>query len=464
MPAFLERVAATVAAHQMVSPGQTVLVALSAGADSTALLHALTQLRARLACQVSACHVHHGLRGEEADEDAQHAADLARSLGAPFVTKRTDVRALAAKRRLSLEAAAREARYRLLEEAATEMRADRIATGHTADDQAETVLLNLLRGAGLAGLAGIPPVRGRVIRPLLEVTRAQVAAYCRSQELSYRMDQSNLDRRFTRNRVRHEILPALRQLQPRADAILCRLSRIARDEEAFMAEEASRRLDEIAFEGLEGLVVPLEPFQALPPALRRRLARAAIAGMKGDELDIGLERVDALVKLATSGQTGTHIELPGRLHALRTYGEVIIHRIEETITPPTRSWALPLPGRLVIPELATEMAVTLSTAKRPPGASVALLDRAKVTEELRVRTWRPGDRFVPYGMKGSVKLQDFFVNQKVPRRLRGWVPLVLCGERIAWVVCYRVSDEFKVTPETRRTVRIEARSRVEIEG
>jgi len=455
---LLERVAAAIAAHQMILPGETVLVGISGGPDSTALLHALVELRPRLRCRVRACHVHHGLRGADADADAEQAKQLARALRVPFTQHRAEVRSLAQRRGLSLEAAARTVRYQLLEKAADRAGANRIATGHTADDQAETLLLNLLRGAGPAGLAGIPAVRGRIIRPLLEVTRAEVEAYCEAQQLSYRVDQSNLDLRFTRNRIRHQILPALRKIQPRAPASLCRMADIMRAEHEFMVEQAGNALREIGAERLGEVSISCGPFAKLPRAIQRRVLRAAVAKIKGDELDIELERVDALVSLAVSGQTGGVVELPGGLRAERTYGELVIGPAVRRGEAATAEWALPVPGQVCIPDLGVELTAAHSRARRPPSSPMqALVDAEAITPPLQVRTRRRGDRFTPFGMKRSVKLQDLFVNSKVPRAERARVPLVVSGDEIIWIVGHRINDHFKVREGTRRTIRLEAR-------
>jgi len=459
MDTFLRRLAATIARHRMIVPGETVLVAYSAGADSTALLHSLVQLKDKLGCTIRACHIHHGLRGVEADADAEHAAQFAASLGVPFTSARADVRAHAMENRLSLEAAGREVRYRLLERAASDHPPARIATGHTADDQAETVLLNLLRGAGPAGIAGIPPVRGNIIRPLLDITRADAGEYCRANGLAHRLDRSNQDLRFTRNRIRHEVLPALARIQPNVVAALCRLADIMREEDDYISGQARAEADrlELCEDALDGLPISIRDFTALHPALRRRLARIAITRAKGNDRDIEMERVDALVRLLTAGRTGAAIHLPGDITARRTYRDVLLQRPEETEPPPTGEWPLPVPGEIEVGALGFGFAVASSASKRRPESPyTAVLDAAAVTGPLSVRTWRPGDRFIPLGMTQSVKLQDFFVNAKVPRAQRAWIPLVVCGDRIAWIVPYRISDEFKVTARTRRTIRIEA--------
>ncbi len=441
----------------MVAPGDLILVAISAGPDSTALLRALHRLRRRLGCRLCACHVHHGLRGPDADADAEAAAALARALRVPFTARRAEVRELARARGLSLEAAARAVRYQLLEEEARRARASRIATGHTADDQAETVLLNLLRGAGPAGLAGIPPVRGKIIRPLLRTTRAEVQAYCAAEGLDYRVDATNADPAFLRNRLRLQVLPLLRRLQPRVDAALCRLADIARLENDYLAAAAQRALRDTAALGARQVRIAREPFCALPEALRRRVLRAAVARLKGDELDLEFDRVEALVALVESGRTGATIELPGGLRAERAYGGVIISAAAPERAPPGGEWTLPVPGEVVIEELGVRFTAVRSRARRTPSDPwAALVDAARVKPPLTVRTWRQGDRFHPLGMRGSVKLQDFFVNQKVPRRERARVPLLLAGGEIVWVVGHRLDDRCKVTPRTKRTIKLEA--------
>lgn len=454
---FLERVRETIDAHGMIAAGDLVLVAVSGGPDSTALLHALVQLKPKLRFRLRAAHLNHGIRGEEAEADAKAAAAFVRKLGVPFHQHRVDVPGYAEARGLSLEAAAREVRYQWLDSVANRFRARRIATGHTADDQAETVLLNLLRGTGPRGLAGIAPVRGRIIRPLIAVTRSAVERYCERHQLTYRIDSSNEDVAFARNRIRHDIIPSLAQLQPGLVGNLCRLAEIMRAEDDFMSEQAENTLRAAASQRPGEVGVLLSLFGALPAALQRRVLRTAIAKVKGDELDIALERIEALVHLALTGRTGAVIELPGGLRAERTYGELVIAPVPSEKTPNGEEWLLPLPGEVTIPELEFKITAERSRAKRPPGSPMAaLVNAAKISGPLTVRTRHRGDRFRPIGMKGGVKLQDFFVNAKVPRAERDRIPLVLSGDDIVWVVGYRVNESFKVTDRTRRSIQLKA--------
>ncbi len=449
----------------MIAPGDLVLVAISGGADSTALLHSLVALKTQLKCRLRAAHLHHGIRGRAADADVTAAADLARRLRVPFTHHRVDAPAYAKAHGLSLEVAARELRYELLETVANHYHTARIATGHTQDDQAETVLLNLLRGTGPRGLAGIPPVRGRLIRPLLNVTHAEVEAYCRANGLTFRLDLSNLDLTFARNRVRHELMPVLQSLQPAVVSHLARLAEIMRDEDEAWSQLAEFVLERLADEREGRLVLSLFDFAEMPKAVQRRVLRAAVARVKGDTLDLDLERTEALLQLALSGRTGAIVELPAGLQAARSYDEIVITaQSPATLLPATGEWILSVPGEIVLPEIGWKITARLSRSRQHPRDQFsALLDADKVSSPLTVRTRRRGDRFHPLGLTAPTKLQDFFVNAKVPREARDRLPLVLTGNRIVWVVGHRISEEAKVLEDTRRTIRLEA-SRINLRG
>ena len=335
----------------MIAPDDRVLVALSGGPDSTALLHALWLLRERLQCELACAHVHHGLRGADADADARHAEQQAASLGLPFVLKHAAVRDHARARHLSLEAAARELRYRLLEEAADALGTQRIATGHTASDLAETVLLNMLRGTSVSGLAAMPPVRGRIIRPLIQATRIETKRFCEEEDLAYRVDKSNLDPAHLRNRVRHELMPVLRGLQPQAEAALCRLARLAREEDDLLAQQAQEAFRRIATRSGNELSIVSQEFARLPLALRRRVAHIAIAVQAGGKADVESERVDAVAALIAEGQTGARVELPRRLEARRVRGRVVIGPARPRPAPAPGLRELSVPGSVSMPEL-----------------------------------------------------------------------------------------------------------------
>jgi len=527
----------------MIPRDATVLAALSGGPDSCALAHALCALRKRQRCQVVAAHVHHGLRGQEADADAAHAAAVAASLGVPFAQRSANVRRFADENKLSLETAAREVRYHLLADAARELGADLIATGHTANDQAETVLMNLLRGSGLDGLAGIAPVRDNIIRPLLRLTRDEVLAYCEANSIAYRVDSSNRDLRFTRNRIRHEALPLLRQIQPNVVQALARLADVVQAENALISQQTERALEDLAqpyrpqalpkpnpllgladaltslgglfppdvgvtadgpskpnlpqdfletarkmrelaplFDekvrahadyhrggrgqprpaGPVGLKLTIAGLLSLPLALQRRVLRAALSRLRGDAHDLEWERIGALIELAAKGRTGAMLELPGGWRVERTHDALIIAPASAPSAAPAEVWDLPVPGEATIPELGIAITAHLSDdlcISADP--NLAVLDAAAVDQPLVVRTPRRDDSISPLGMGGgSYKLRDFFIEAKVPRSERPWVPVVAEKDwpnHIVWVVGHRINEHCKVTEETRRTVRLEVK-------
>lgn len=445
----LERVTATVREHDMLHPDETVLIMVSGGPDSVCLLESLVRLRRLFRVRLEVFHFDHRLRPGSAADGAYVGRAAARH-DLPFHQRAaTD----APERGGSVEAWATARRGGAADDVAGEIGASVIAEGHTLDDQAETVLLNLLRGAGPSGLAGIPPVRGNIIRPLLGLARAEVLEYCAAAGLGYREDKSNLDRRFTRNRIRHDIMPALREIQPNLTAVLSRLAEIMRAENEYLDALAAPwgRLPVCRAQ----VTLPLATLTSLPLALQRRLLRAALARVKGDARDLELERIDALIELVEQGRTGAMIELPEGLLATRGYGELVISRAQSPAAV-SGEWPLSVPGTTMIPELGLCISATPSddtTLRDDP--NVAVLDADTVGEGLLVRFWRPGDRFVPLGLSEPVKLQDYFVNAKVPRRERDRIPIVESARHILWLVGHRIDDRSKVTSATRRTLRLQ---------
>ena len=248
----------------------------------------------------------------------------------------------------------------------------------------------------------------------------------------------------------------LRQVQPQVDSALRRLAAILREENAYISEQAGQALREIGSQRPGEIGLARGRVRSLPLALQRRVLRAAIAVLKGDELDLPLERIDAIATLAMSGRTGSVVELPDGLVAELNYGELTIKRAAAKPGARAGEWTLPVPGRVSIPELGVEISAARSRARRPPSdPNMALLDARSVAPPLTVRTWRKGDRFTPLGVRGSVKLHDFFINAKVPRAERQSVPIVTSGDAILWVAGHRIDEHHKVTGTTKRTIRLQ---------
>jgi tRNA(Ile)-lysidine synthase len=454
-----DTVLATIERRGLISPGERVAVGVSGGPDSVALLHILHELSAELRIELHVAHLNHGLRGAEADEDSQYVLELADSLRLSATVEKRDVAAMARDGGMSLEHAARVARYEFLEKAADACGASKIAVGHTSDDQVETVLLHLLRGAGPEGLAGMPPARGRIIRPLFDAARQDVEDYCASKGLAPRLDSSNLSRDFARNRIRLDLMPLLERDHPALRRHLFRVAEIVREENSFLRDIAVRELERMSLKCEDGeIVISARRLSRRPVALQRRIVREALRLLLEDLRHIEHGHVEALRTLAV-GKGGREVHLPRGLRARLQGGRLFISArpkpVEEPIQvewarPELREWVLSIPGVTPLPELGLEIEAALvpaSDARIPePDPHVAWLDYSRISEPLTARTWRRGDRFHPLGAAGSTKLQDFFVNAKVPREQRGRIPIVVCGQTIAWIVGYRLAEDFKLTP------------------
>lgn len=460
MSSFEERILETVKRHGLVAPGDAILAAVSGGPDSVAMLCALLSLAERLNVRIEAAHLNHALRGEESDADEHYVSDLCKQLGVACTTGRIEVALQAREKRMGIEQAARAARYQFLEQVADRFGASRIAVAHTSDDQVETILLNLLRGAGSDGLAGMPIQRGRIIRPLLDVSRADVEKYCAERGLTPRVDSSNLALDATRNRIRHQVLPLLEKEQPAIRSSLLRLASLLRRETTLLEQMAQRRLAKILLRRDAGCVVLDAPkLRRSDPALRARVIRAALREIRGGLADIEQVHVEAVAALI-EGHSGRALHLPGSLVASYSQGQLVISN-RPLPQPVEMQHILEIPGAVTVPSLAIEIRARLleQPAAVPPDSHrpfEAILDHAALRPPLVVRTWQPGDRFHPMGAPGTMKLHDFFINEKVPRHERRRVPIVADAQGIVWVVGHRIDERSRVTASTRVALALSA--------
>lgn len=430
-----------------VGPGQRLLAAVSGGVDSMVLLDALACLRERLGVRLHVAHVHHGLRGRAADGDAALVVAEAARLGLGVSIARLHPGGRGPGE--SVQVWARAARYRHLDAIAERVGASHIAVAHTQDDQAETVLLNLLRGTGPRGLAGIPPTRRRILRPLLQVPRAEVEAYATSRQVAFRLDASNTSDVYRRNRVRHHLLPLLaKEYNPRIVESLAGLAGLMREDDSALAEAADRFLGESARTMDGAVVLEVTALAAAPPAVARRAVHAAFRQASQMAHSLTRRHLEALRGLLS--REGA-VRLPGGIVGQRAGGKIRIGRPGgESPTPgPDAPAKIPVrPGVWTAwPPLACRIRVRPLPAGRVPLDAPtrwqALLSPRLLLERLNLRAWRAGDRFRPLGMQGQKKLQDFFVDAKVPRGQRGRIPLLTAGDRIASVLGHRIAEEFR---------------------
>jgi len=445
----------------MLSPGDRVLVAVSGGPDSVCLLSVLQALAKDLDLILRIAHLDHMFRGNESADEALFVGELANTFGIPATIEKFDVPAYCFERGLSPQKGAREARYDFLQRVATAFDASRIATGHTADDQAETFLMRLLRGAGASGLSAIPPVRENIIRPLIEITRDEVLEYLKETGISFVTDPSNTKPVYTRNRIRLEIIPVLKGFNPRIVETLAAEAALLRDEDEAIELHCAALADGILERNENDLVIKRKEFSALPVAFRRRLLKRALDLAGADSAGLSQVQIDEALAFTVSAQTGRTMNLPHGLTVGREYDRFVLSTRSRT---DAFSFPISIPGVTVIPELPLTVE-TLFTDRLPMEPEdknyiwQALFDYDKMGSLLIFRNRHPGDWFCPAGMGGKrKKLQDYFVDEKVPRRMRDTVPLLCSGEDILWVTGLRTDERFLPGPNTKRGLLVRLRT------
>ena len=495
--------------HSLIVPGRTLVVGVSGGADSVCLLHVLARWQSEVDIKLHVAHLDHQLRGIESEADVKYVVGLANSLGIPVTTGSEDVASYKARKRCSLEEAARELRHEFFARVACHVGADRVAVGHTQDDQVETILMHILRGTGTSGLRGLEacspmvfschlgPVpssehyslslRGmrsnlRLIRPLLSITREETLDYCRQYQLEPRFDSSNLSLSFLRNRCRLELLPLLREYNPDVDQAFLRLAEIAGDDSAFIEGQALQLWSEVAKQGDDAIHLDKGKICALPVALQRQLIRLAGERLLGDTRDIEARHVEAIRHLLTK-PVGKRVSLPRGLICWAGYDDAVVASEAKQFQsafprcpfPSFQSeFHLRVPGETILPGCQVTASISTvigrpssgrgevhprfliaSEAKQCHGSLVADLDLRQTGTELFVRQRRTGDRFHPLGMDKPKKLQHFMVDAKIPLSWRDHIPIVCSHQQLIWVVGWRIDDRVKVTEGTKEILHLE---------
>lgn len=482
--------------HALWRRGATLVVAVSGGADSLCLLGTLLALREQESSvapgAIVVAHLDHRLRGAEGEQDAAWVAAFARELGMRCEPGSADVPALARAERRSLEDAARHARYAFLRRVAAEVGSERICTGHTRDDQAETLVMHWLRGSGLDGLSGMPPLAGDIARPLLDLTHGDTVAYCAARGWAPRADATNADTTYLRNRIRHELLPQLEQYNPNLRQTLVRNAALIAEDERYLEAQTNRAWEDVVSDrssSSNAIALDLVELRVLPRALRHRVLRQAARRLTPGTTSQPLEARHLLLldELIAPGRTGATLDLPAGLRVTRGYTTLTFTVAADTpavshmqdgdasadITP--QPLVLPVPGVVELP--GTGWRIRAWHSDGPPGiegsalpdplelpafafggtyGSVghaetrAYLDAEAAGDTLLVRTWRRGDRFRPLGMRHEKKVQDYFTDAKVPRELRGQLPLVFNQDHLLWIAGLRIDDRVRLTERTRR--------------
>ncbi|MEW5745777.1 MAG: tRNA lysidine(34) synthetase TilS [Nitrospirota bacterium] len=459
----LDTMKQTVEKYAMLSRGDRVLVALSGGPDSVCLLALLARIGAEYGIELSAAYIDHGLRPGETPREIAFCAELCTALKIPFFTRPVDVRAYAKERGINKQEAARELRYAALDGIALEHRSSTIALGHTADDQVETVVMRLIRGAGPSGLAGIPPKRGHFVRPLIEVERDEIERFLASEGIGFVVDSSNLAPDYLRNRLRQELVPFFKKVNPDVAGTIARTADIFREEERYFEVLVTKTLMRLISRKSDAAIeLFLLPMEAMEKVLMRRVLRRAIdetRGLRG----IGLVHIEEIMSLIKTGASGARIYLPHGIRVVKGYSTLLI-TAERPVKLP--EYVLQSPGETVLPGemILKEAALVVRSIEVAPreipvdygdDRRVAYLDAGKLAPPLTIRSRRPGDFFYPLGLGNRKKLQDFFVDEKIPRDARDSVPLLVSGGAIAWVMGCRIDDRFRIDKTTTRVLKFE---------
>ena len=466
--ALLHKVQETIDRHRMLAVGEVVIVAVSGGVDSMAMLHALLRLRLRYHASLHVAHLNHDLRGSESAEAADFVRCQCEIHQIPATVMRADGRALQNRGSGSLQAAARDLRYRFLHRVADEQGAGRIALGHHRNDQAETVLMNLLRGSGTRGLGGIPPVRDRIIRPLIDCSREEIERYARKEGIPYVEDSSNRMLAYGRNRIRAELLPELvKRYNPRVVHALANAATVFEAEDTLLNDMAEKELRTVLISRLHAeRVLSIPAMAILPSAIRWRMIRRVAEELRDGRSGLTFQQTVAADRLLMTNAVQGAIDAPDGLRVRRAGSRLIFSMAEGCGRDRISCCPLTVPGRTVVPDSSLSLQSDLLERRElnelAHDARTAFLDADCAGPTLHVRGWREGDRFVPLGMRGRKKLQDFFVDAKVPRDQRRTVPLLVSGDRIAWLVGFRVDERFKVTDSTRRILRVRATTTAEL--
>jgi len=450
---LIMKVDETIRRNGLLCAGDSVLVGFSGGPDSTCLLSVLHALRDIYRCAIHALYVNHNLRPDEIPAEIAFCKTFCEELGVAFMERSIDIVPFSKAHRVNLQEAARELRYQAFQDAALEVKANRIALGHTADDQAETFIMRLSRGSGPAGLSGIPAKRGSIIRPLIEAERREIEEFLKTRDIVPVTDSSNLKEDYFRNKVRMSVMPVLKHSNPNLLRAICHTMAILQEEERYFEVLVTKTLMKlISRKTGRRIELFLAPMESMDKVILRRVLRRAIQeteGLRG----VGFGHIEDIIRLIRKGTAGSRLMLPRGIRVIREYALLVI-----TSEEPVRiaEYQLAVPGETVIvgAGLVITASIEQDAEQMGNGRSTVLLDADRVKLPLAVRPRRAGDSFHPLGFGRTKKVQDLFVDLKVPRDERDSVPIVTSGDDIIWVAGYRADDRFKVTEHTKKFLRL----------
>ncbi|KEH90031.1 tRNA(Ile)-lysidine synthetase [Clostridium novyi A str. BKT29909] len=457
---MIEKVINTIKCNNMFEVNDKVVVALSGGPDSICLLHILHTLKDELNISIVAAHVNHCLRGEAADNDEMYVKKICEELGIQCFVKREDVHRISKERGISCEMAGREVRYQFFEEVLHKINGNKIAIAHNANDQAETVLMRILRGTGLDGLVGIRPVRDNIfVRPIINLTRDEIENYCDINKLNPRIDKTNFENIYTRNKIRLELIPYI-QKNFNSDVIevLNRFSDTVKVDNEYINNVAKEKYNEYSEISEEKIILKGQLFKE-HEAILTRVIRIAIKNIKGNLNNLEKNHIYDIIDIQKKS-TGKYIMLPSGIRVTNNYGDIYVYKEEKKhkVQKINKEVELNLLEENVVTNHKLKITLDIIKSKEDikfdKNPLIKYFDYDKIKGVIKLRYRKNGDKFMPFGMSGSKKLKDLFIDLKIPKERRDNIPLITFGDDIAWIVGYRISDKFKINKDTKSILKI----------
>ena len=457
---MIEKVINTIKCNNMFEVNDKVVVALSGGPDSICLLHILHTLKDELNISIVAAHVNHCLRGEAADNDEMYVKKICEELGIQCFVKREDVHRISKERGISCEMAGREVRYQFFEEVLHKINGNKIAIAHNANDQAETVLMRILRGTGLQGLVGIRPVRDNIfVRPIINLTRDEIENYCEVNKLNPRIDKTNFENIYTRNKIRLELIPYI-QKNFNSDVIevLNRFSDTVKVDNEYINNVAKEKYNEYSEISEEKIILKGQLFKE-HEAILTRVIRIAIKNIKGNLNNLEKNHIYDIIDIQKKS-TGKYIMLPSGIRVTNNYGDIYVYKEEKEhkVQKINKEVELNLLEENVLTNHKLKITLDIIKSKEDikfdKNPLIKYFDYDKIKGVIKLRYRKNGDKFMPFGMSGSKKLKDLFIDLKIPKERRDSIPLITFGDDIAWIVGYRISDKFKINKDTKNILKI----------
>ncbi len=454
---MINKVLETIRKHKMLEENDNIVLGISGGVDSMALLHILLEIRELYKLKLHLVHVNHGVRGDLALRDQRFVKKVAEDLGLDFYTTNVSMEEYAKDHKITSEEAGRILRYGYFNQVLDSLGGGKIAVAHNLNDQAETLIMRFLRGTGIDGLCGIDHINGNVIRPILDITREELEDYIRENGIEITEDHTNFQPIYTRNKIRLEIIPYIKEhFNPNIIKTLERTAYLAEIDSKFLEKASENRYNEVVKkEEKYKITLGFSKFRPEDPSMKQRIIRRSILNINSDLQGISEAQIATILDLFDQGETGKKVDISNNIEARVSYDDLII---EKNPTRGIADFQYKLKNRLVVGEIGYKFTMNiidgLNFSKKTSTRNTKYFDYDKVKGDLVIRRRKNGDRFTPFGMRGSKKIKDYLIDEKVPREERDRIPFLVDDENIIWVVGYRISDLYKVTRDTRKILEV----------